>query len=97
MLWCTEHHCGLPQLPLRHSRHVRIYRHLLLVQPSGLTRYLFRYPLLTSDELSALCTPECESTLNSVRNNITQSCAVDAIFFDDGILGGGFLGAFHAW
>jgi hypothetical protein len=38
-------------------------------------------PLLTSDQLSELCTPECESTLNTVRGIVAQGCAGETITF----------------
>jgi hypothetical protein len=72
----VEPHC-LSRLPCRHRYRVCILSHLhsaIDLKPH-LTNHLSRSnPRLTDDQLSALCTSECESTLISARSNVAQSC-----------------------
>jgi hypothetical protein len=48
-----------------------------------LTAGLSRNPFLTSEQVSALCTPECESTLSSVQSIVAESCAGEMINYVD--------------
>jgi hypothetical protein len=48
-----------------------------------LTTCFSRNPRLTSDQVSALCTSECESTLNSVQSIVAEICAGETINYID--------------